>query len=123
MDGAVDRTHIVCMVRTPIKSRPRQHIFLREWRQHRGYTLEQLAGMIGTTHATLSRIERGQLPYNQGFLERAAEMLMCEPADLLVRNPEDPDGIWSIWERAKPGERRQIVEIAKTLLRTGTERE
>lgn len=103
-------------------SRPpgRQRIFLREWRKHRHYSLEQLAEMIGTTHATLSRIERGLLPYNQAFLERAAEMLTCEPADILVRNPQDPEGIWSVWDRAKPGERRQIVEIAKTLLRTGT---
>ena len=99
----------------------RRPVFVREWRKHRGYSLEQLAEMIGTTHATLSRIERGLLPYNQAFLERAAEMLMCEPADLLVRNPQDPEGIWSIWERAKPGERRQIVELAKTLIRTGSD--
>ncbi len=110
------------MPRTRLKSAPRHRIFLREWRKHRGYTQEQLAEMIGTTHATLSRIERGLLPYNQGFLERAAEMLMCEPADLLVRNPEDPEGIWSIWDNAKPGQRRQIVEVAKTLLKTGTDR-
>ncbi len=105
-----------------MRSGTHQRIFVREWRKHRGYSLERLAEMIGTTHATLSRIERGLLPYNQPFLERAAEMLMCEPADLLMRNPEDPEGIWSIWDRAKPGERRQIVEIAKTLLRTGTDR-
>lgn len=109
------------MTGTVPKSLPRRRIFLREWRKHRHYSLEQLADMIGTTHATLSRIERGLLPYNQAFLERAAEMLMCEPADILVRNPEDPEGIWSIWDRAKPGERRQIVEIAKTLLKTGSE--
>ena len=110
-------------MRTRVSPLPRQRIFVREWRKHRGYSLEQLADMIGTTHATLSRVERGLLPYNQAFLERTAEMLMCEPADLLVRNPQDPEGIWSVWDRAKPGERRQIVEIARTLLRTGTDRE
>ena len=120
MDSAWLLAECVCMVRTRLKSGPRQRIFLREWRKHRGYSQEQLAEMIGTTHATLSRIERGLLPYNQPFLERAAEMLMCEPADLLVRNPQDPEGIWSIWDNAKPGQRRQIVEIAKTLLKTGT---
>ena len=34
--------------------------------------------------------------------------------------PADPEGIWSVWDQAKPGERRQIVEIAKTLIKTGT---
>jgi hypothetical protein len=42
---------------------------------------------------------------------------MCEPVDLLIRNPLDPDGLWSVWDQAKPGERRQIVEIAKTLIK------
>jgi hypothetical protein len=36
-----------------------------------------------------------------------------------MRDPTDPDAIWSIWDQAKPGQRRQIVEIAKTLVKTG----
>ena len=94
--------------------------FIREWREHRGLTLEQLADRTETTHASLSRIERGRQPYSQALLERIADALMVDPADLLIRNPADPEGIWSVWEQAKPGERRQIVEIAKTLIKTGT---
>jgi len=94
--------------------------FVREWRQLRGLTLQQLALQIGITHASLSRIERGLQPYSQPLLEAIAEALQTEPAFLLMRNPADPDGIWSVWDRAKPGERRQIVEIAKTLIKTGT---
>jgi hypothetical protein len=41
-------------------------------------------------------------------------------ASLLMRNPEDPEAIWSIWEQAKPGERKLIVDIAKTVTKTGT---
>jgi hypothetical protein len=37
-----------------------------------------------------------------------------------MRNPADPEGIWSIWDQAKPGQKAQIVEVAKTLLKTGT---
>ena len=94
--------------------------FIREWRLSRGLTLEQLAERIGITHASLSRIERGLQPYSQPLLEALADALQTEPASLLMRNPSDPEGIWSVWDQAKPGERRQIVEIAKTLIKTGT---
>lgn len=91
--------------------------FIRNWRKHRGYTLERLADMIGTSHATLSRIERGIVPYNQKLLERAAEALSCEPADLIMRDPLDPDGIWSIWDQAGKGERAKIVDMVKVLVK------
>jgi transcriptional regulator with XRE-family HTH domain len=94
----------------------RRETFIRAWRKHRGYTLENLAERIGVTHPTLSRVERGLLPFNQDLLELLAEQLMCEPADLLMRDPTDPNGIWSIWDNAKPGERRQIVELAKVIV-------
>lgn len=90
---------------------------IRAWRKHRGLTLEQLAERIGMTHATLSRIERGKQPYNQVLLESLAEALQTDVASLLIRDPADPDGIWSIWEQASRGQRRQLVDIAKTLLR------
>ena len=100
--------------------RPYRPTFIRNWRAHRNLTLAQLAQRIGTTHATLSRIERGLQPYNQLLLEAIAEALQTDPASLLMRNPDDPEGIWSVWENAKEGQRRQIVEIAKTLVKTGT---
>ena len=67
--------------------------------------------------AALSRIERGERPYGQDFLEAAADALMCEPADLLIRNPLDPAAPWSIWERipepAKP-QARAVLETFAT---------
>lgn len=103
------------------KKKALQRTFIREWRQYRGYTLEQLAEMIGTTHATLSRIERGQRPYNQVLLEILAEALLTDPASLLIRNPQEPTAIWTIWDQAQPGEREQIVDLAKVVVRrTGT---
>lgn len=95
--------------------------YIRQWRKHRGLTLEQLAERIGMTHQNLGKIERGKVPYNQVLLELLAEQLRCEPADLIIRDPSQPDGIWSIWDQLKPVEREQMVEIAKTLRRTGTE--
>lgn len=111
--------------------------FLREWRTKRDLSLEQVAERVvllsqaqaladptsrplTMTHATLSRIERGKLPYNQYLLELLAEIYQTDIASLLMRNPEDPDGLWSIYDALAPVERRQVVEIAKTLKRTGT---
>jgi transcriptional regulator with XRE-family HTH domain len=94
--------------------------FIRQWRHHRGLTLERLADLVGITHASLSRLERGLQPYSQGVLERLADVLETDAASLLIRDPTDPDGIWTVWDQASPSERRQIVEIAKTLIKTST---
>jgi transcriptional regulator with XRE-family HTH domain len=94
--------------------------FIREWRQFRNLTLEQLADRLDMTASHLSMLERGQRGYAQDTLEAIANALQTDAASLLVRDPSDPEAIWSVWEQAKPGERRQIVEIAKTLIRTGT---
>jgi transcriptional regulator with XRE-family HTH domain len=105
---------------TPQFRRQYAPTYIRQWREYRGLTLEQLASRLGTTHASLSRVERGLQPYNQPLLEALANALQTEVASLLMRNPSDPDGIWSIWDQARPAERRQIVEIAKTLMKTGS---
>jgi transcriptional regulator with XRE-family HTH domain len=93
--------------------------YIKEWRRHRGLTQEQLAERIGITKSYVSKIEAGKKRYDQPFLEAAAEALRCEPADLIIRDPSDPDGIWDIWDQLKPTQRAQVVEIAKTLKRTG----
>lgn len=97
--------------------------YIREWREFRGLTLERLADRVGEkiggfTHASLSRIERGLQPYSQPVLEAIGEALSTEPASLLMRNPQDPEGIWTVWDRAKVGERRMIVDIAKTVVKS-----
>ncbi len=109
--------------------------YLREWRKACGLTLEQAADRIeraaevridtapsvrpiGMTHATLSRIERGRLPYNQVLLELLAQVYRTDRASLIMRDPSDPDGLWSIWEQLKPRERAQAVEVMKALHRT-----
>src|SRR3954466_6944478 len=109
------------------KSRPAyRKTFIREWRQPRGLGLETMAKGVGEKiggmpQASLSRIERGLQPYSQPILEAMADELTGgDVASLLMRNPADPEGIWSIWDKAKPWQKAQIVEVAKTLLKTGT---
>lgn len=106
----VSRAHNVPMAKTYRKT------FLRHWRKHSGKTLEQVADHLHMTHGQLSKIERGQQPYNQALLEALADLYMCEPADLLIRDPLDPQGIRSVWEHAKPGDKQKIVAVAKTII-------
>lgn len=103
------------------KPGPLRRTFIREWRDYRGYTQEQLGDMIGVSHATIGRVENGKKPYDQQLLELLADALTTDPASLLVRNPKAPDAIWTLWDLAKPGEREQIVDLARVVVRrTGT---
>lgn len=99
--------------------------YIREWRKHRGLTLEQVSSRLeGIDHdlgpSHLSMLERGERGYTQETLEALAEALQTDPASLLMRNPSDPEAIWSIWEQAKPGERQTIVDVARAIAKTGT---
>ena len=87
--------------------------FIREWRKDRDLTLEALADRVGTTHATLSRVERGKVPYSQPLLEALAEALGTTPASLIMRDPSNP-GIWDIWEDIAPAEREQATKVLET---------
>lgn len=114
------------------RSKPKAPIygphFLREWREYAGerrgreYTLEEVGEAVEISHAQLGRIERRLQKYNQELLERLAELYRTEPASLIMRNPSNPDFMWSIWDQAKPGEREKIEEYAGFIVksRTGT---
>ncbi|MFC5553249.1 helix-turn-helix domain-containing protein [Methylobacterium iners] len=103
--------------------RARGRHFIAEWRAYRGLTQEQLAERMATTKASISRVENYISSYTQDFLEACAYALMCEPADLIMRNPQDTSAPWSLWERAKEAEREQIVTIMRVIVgdKTGTD--
>jgi transcriptional regulator with XRE-family HTH domain len=94
--------------------------FIKQWREHRGLNQEQLAERLDMTQSHLSMLENGKRGYTQETLEAVAEALQTDVASLLMRDPTDDEAIWSIWDHAKPGERRLIVDIAKTVTKTGT---
>jgi transcriptional regulator with XRE-family HTH domain len=91
--------------------------FLRAWRKYRSKTLEQVAEHLHMSHSQLSRIETLKQPYNQELLEALAELYMCDVVDLLIRDPSNKEGMWTIWEQASEGERQQIRDVAEALTR------
>lgn len=100
----------------------RRHHFIKQWREHRELTQDQLAERLFVSKATISRIEGGTQSYTQDFLEACAEALRTEPASLIMRDPTNEDAIWSLWDRAEQGQRQEIERFAEFLVRpkTGT---
>jgi DNA-binding Xre family transcriptional regulator len=94
--------------------------YIAQWRDFRNLTQEQLADRLEMTQSHLSMLENGKRGYTQETLEAIAHALQTDVASLLMRNPMDDEAIWSIWDNAKPGERQMIVELAKTVTKTGT---
>jgi transcriptional regulator with XRE-family HTH domain len=93
---------------------PRKH-FIRKWREFRGLTQDQLAERLEMSKASLSRIENLKQPYTQNFLEAAADALSTDVASLLIRDPTDPDALWSIVDNLKPAQRKQAIRLLKAL--------
>lgn len=117
----------------PKSKHERRKPTIKAWRKHRDLTLARLSERLEVmegfqiSDGQLSRIERGEQPWNQDLLEALARILQCEPADLIMRDPtRGPDGLsplWSVWEDLKPTPREveTAAEVIKTLRRTGTD--
>ena len=100
--------------------RTRRQTFLRQWREYRNLTQDDLAERLGTSKASISRIEAGQQAFTQDFLEACADALRTDPASLLMRNPTDEEAVWSLWDKAKVGDRKMIENIVRSVIKTGT---
>lgn len=100
----------------------RHPFYLKQWRLHRGLSQQQLADRLESSKGYISDLERGVRRYNQDLLEALAFALMCEPADLLMRDPTKEDAIWSIWESVPDTERPRVIEMLKVFTgkKTGT---
>ena len=103
-----------------LKRRPKKQYrrtFIKEWREYRGLSQERLAERIGKSPGLVSQIENYKGPYTQETLEAIAAALGCEAADLLVRDPRDPEGLWTVWDALAAPERQQAINILKALKR------
>lgn len=73
-------------------ARRRRH-FIKEWREFRGFTQQQLAEALpgDVSKTSISRIEDLKQGYTQDSLEAIAEVLGTHVATLLTRPPNDAD--------------------------------
>jgi transcriptional regulator with XRE-family HTH domain len=89
--------------------------YLREWRKHRGLTQAALAAAMGIDRTLICKTETYKLRYNQDLLEAAARVLQCTPAELLVRDPNDPHGLWAELERMTAEEQATAGRMLRAL--------
>lgn len=87
-------------------------LYLRDWRKHRGLTLEQLGALVGKEKNTISRWERGLLNLNVDDLPALADALVCTPYDLLYRSPDDEIDIVKVWTDASEADREALRKVA-----------
>lgn len=94
--------------------RPRK-TYLKEWRENRGLTQEQLAGRLSVTDVTVHRWEAGKALLNTNVLAAVAEALDIEPQDL-YRHPDAPSADALL--RDQPQEiRDQAISIIRAIRR------
>lgn len=95
---------------------------LKAWRLFRKKTQEQLAEIVGTTQHQIAFLENGDRALSAKWLRRLAPALETTPGMLLDHDPTSLDNdIIDIWAHAGNREKRQISDIAKAILKTGTD--
>ncbi len=96
--------------------------YLKGWRIFRDMTQEQLAAAVNTNANMIGYLESGERGLSAKWLRRLAGPLKTTPGMLLDHDPRDLDSdIIDIWVNGNDRQKRQISEIAKTLIRTGSE--
>jgi transcriptional regulator with XRE-family HTH domain len=92
-----------------------QRHYIREWRKSKGWTQTRLAEAAGVRQDAISRAETKDA-YDDGLLESIALALNVTPADLIMRDPSDPQGLWSIYDQLSATQREQLVKMGNVLI-------
>lgn len=96
--------------------------YLEAWRRFRGFTQEALAEKLDTTSSVISYLEQGERGLSAKWLRRLAVVLETTPGMILDHDPTELDAdVIDMWAHAPRDKQRQIAEITRTLLRSGTD--
>lgn len=96
---------------------------LRAWMRYKDVNGQQLAERLGgnVTPGMVSDLANSNRALSAKWLRRLAEALGTTPGMLLDHDPTElPSDIMEIWGTANAEQRRQLVDVAKALVRTGT---
>ena len=97
------------------KPKARSKVFIKEWREFRKLTQDDLAEELGSTKTSVSRLERGEQALTIDVLDELARILKTTRLAILSRAPGEDDDVHAAWERAKPADKRRIIEIYTTM--------
>jgi len=91
--------------------------FLREWRDFRNLSQEQVAGRVGLSVPQISKLENGKQGYRQDTLENFAHAYDCEAADLLRPPPTDDESEFEVFVRRLDQKRKgQALRILRAAI-------
>ena len=95
--------------------------FLRAWREFRKLTQAELAEKVGTNQNMIAYLETGERGLSAKWLRKLAPALNTTPGHLLDHDPNQLDAdIIDIWMHADARQRRQLSDVARAIVRTGT---
>lgn len=132
--SSVGRVHDVHMTKRPPKRhvpgtrlRPLyQRTFIKQWREHREMSQEELAEKVaeyllendisekGYTYASIGRMENGRIPYSQPIMEGISKALGVSVATLITTPPPapgeplppDPETLLKVWNEGRKASRQ-----------------
>ncbi len=91
---------------------------LRAWREFKKLSQDELADAVGTTQSQIAHLEGGERALSAKWLRKLADALKTTPGHLLDHDPTTlPTDIVEIWLTASPDQRRQLIEMAKVIVR------
>lgn len=94
---------------------------LRAWREFRGLSQAELADRVGTNQNMIGYLESGERGLSAKWLRRLAPALDTQPGMLLDHDPNVlSSDVVDIWATASARERRQIADVVKAIVKTGT---
>ncbi|MFM9829696.1 MAG: helix-turn-helix domain-containing protein [Sphingomonas sp.] len=94
---------------------------LRAWRVYRGMKGAQLAKALDITPGMLSDLENSNRALSAKWLRRIAPHLNTTPGMLLDHDPTELSAdIIDIWTHATALQKRQVVDISRAIVLTGT---
>lgn len=93
--------------------------YIKEWRKRAKLTQKALAEKIGYAQSYVTMIERGDRRYDQLFLEAAAAVLDCTPADLIARPPGQNESIATLLATVDEAERHRVEAAVRAMISSG----
>ena len=94
----------------------RRKYFIREWREHREMTLEELGRRIGREKEAVSKMETGKVGLLLENIENIADALGCTKNDLLDRPPTEHPTLFTNYANATEAQRRQMDRMSKAII-------
>jgi transcriptional regulator with XRE-family HTH domain len=94
--------------------------YLRQWREFRKMSQDELAIAADTTKGVISLLENEKRPLSSKWLRKFAEVLDTQPGYILDLDPTEMDPeIFEAWQKVDKKDRAQVLRILSTF-RTGT---